>query len=100
MSFADSSLALEGGLLLSSCGGGGVLLSYVVGLLSSCGKELSSNCDGCGSSLVVMLRGLFLVAMYPLVVVVGVFFSCDMVGSILLIARGFCLIVMCGSALL
>jgi len=79
-------------------GGGGVLLGYVVGLLSSCGKELSSNCDGYGSSLVVMLRGLFLVAMYSLVVVVSVFFSCDMVGSILLIARGFCLIVMCGYA--
>ena len=70
----------------------------VRGLLSSCGKELSSNCDGYGSSLVVMLRGLFLVAMYSLVVVVSVFFSCDMVGSILLIARGFCLIVMCGYA--
>ena len=41
---------------------GGVLLSCVVGLLSSCGKELFSNCDGCGSSLVVMRRGLFLVS--------------------------------------
>jgi len=46
---------------------------------------------------------LFLVTIaggYCLVVAMGVFFSCGMVGSSLLISGAFCLIVMCGCATL
>ena len=70
-------------------------------LLSSCSRMIFSNCDWDDSSLVLMRRDTFAscnVQEATLLLWQWEFFSCNMMGPSLLVAGGFCLIVMCGYA--